>query len=72
MIYIAKPALFNNKGLKEFDNAKDAVLYLNEMLSDKGVDEKYDYVFVPPKSTDKQIKNATEDYIGIGKLIIKE
>jgi hypothetical protein len=36
------------------------------------VDEKYDYVFVPPKSTDKQIKNATEDYIGIGKLIIKE
>jgi hypothetical protein len=72
MIYIAKPALFNNKDLKEFDNAKDAVLYLNEILTDKGVDEKYDYVFVPPKSTDKQIKNATEDYIGIGKLIIKE
>ena len=72
MIYIAKPALFNNKGLKEFDNVKDAVLYLNESLSDKGVDEKYDYVFVPPKSTGKQIKNATEDYIGIGKLIIKE
>ena len=72
MIYIAKPALFNNKGLKEFDNAKDAVLYLNEILTDKGVDEKYDYVFVPPKSTDKQIKNAVEDYIGIGKLLIKE
>lgn len=72
MIYIAKPALFNNKGLKEFDNAKDAVLYLNEILTDKGVDDKYDYVFVPPKSTDKQIKNAVEDYIGIGKLLIKE
>jgi len=72
MKYIAKPALFNNKGLKEFDNAKDAVLYLNEILTDKGVDEKYDYVFVPPKSTDKQIKNAVEDYIGIGKLLIKE
>jgi hypothetical protein len=72
MKYIAKPALFNNKGLKEFDNAKDAVLYLNEILTDKGVDEKYDYVFVPPKSTDKQIKNAVEDYIGIGKLLIKD
>jgi hypothetical protein len=66
MIYIAKPSLFNNKGLKEFNNARDAVLYLNESLSDKGVDEKFDYVFIPPK------KDAVEDYVGIGKLIIKE
>jgi hypothetical protein len=71
MIYIAKPALFNNKGLKEFDNAKDAVLYLNESLSDKECNDN-DYVFVPPKSTDKHLKKAVQDYIGIGKLIIKE
>jgi len=72
MIYIAKPNLFNNKGLKEFDNAKSAIVYLNEALSDAGVDEKYDYVFIAPKVTDKKLKQSIEEYVGIGKLILQE
>jgi len=72
MKYIAKPNLFNNKGLKEFDNAKSAIVYLNEALSDSGVDEKYDYVFIAPKVTDKKLQQSIEEYVGIGKLIIQE
>ena len=72
MKYIAKPALFNNKGMKEFNNARDAIVYLNETLSDSGVDEKYDYVFIAPKVSDKQLKKSVEEYIGIGKLIVEE
>ena len=72
MKYIAKPNLFNNKGLKEFDNAKSAIVYLNEALSDAGVDEKYDYVFIAPKVTDKKLKQSIEEYVGIGKLILQE
>ena len=72
MKYIAKPALFNDKGLKEFDNAKAAIVYLNEALSDSGVDEKYDYVFIAPKISDKKLKQSIEEYVGIGKLILQE
>jgi len=72
MKYIAKPALFNNKGLKEFDNAKDAIIYLNEQLSDSDVDQKYDYVFIAPKVSDKQLKKSIEEYVGIKKLIVEE
>jgi hypothetical protein len=72
MKYIAKPALFNNKGMKEFDNAKSAIVYLNEALSDSGVDEKYDYVFIAPKISDKKLKQSIEEYVGIGKLILQE
>jgi len=32
MKYIAKPKLFNNTGMKEFDDAREAVLYLNQVL----------------------------------------
>jgi len=71
MKYIAKPALFNNKGLKEFDNAKDAIIYLNEQ-SDSDVDQKYDYVFIAPKVSDKQLKKSIEEYVGIKKLIVEE
>jgi hypothetical protein len=49
-----------------------AVLYLNDMLSDKGVDEKLDYVFIAPKATEGNLKNALEDYIGMSKIIIEE
>lgn len=72
MKYIAKPALFNDKGLKEFDNAKAAIVYLNETLSDSGVDEKYDYVFIAPKVSDKKLQQSIEEYVGIGKLILQE
>jgi hypothetical protein len=72
MKYIAKPNLFNNKGMKEFDNAKAAIVYLNEELSDAGVDEKYDYVFITPKVTDRKLKDSIEEYVGIGKLILQE
>ena len=72
MKYIAKPALFNNKGLKEFDNAKDAIVYLNETLSSDNVDASLDYVFIAPKVADKQLKKSVEEYIGIGKLIVEE
>jgi len=70
MKYIAKPSLFNNKGLKEFTDAKDAVLYLNETLNDDSVNPELDYVFIAPKASPKQLKHAIEEYTGIGKLII--
>ena len=70
MKYIAKPSLFNNRGLKEFDNPRDAVLYLNEMLSDVNVKPELDYVYIAPKATPKHLKNSIEDYVNIGKLII--
>ena len=69
MKYIAKPKLFNNVGMKEFDDAREAVLYLNQVLSDSVVKPELDYVFIAPKASPKQLKHAIEEYIGIGKLI---
>ena len=69
MRYIAKPSLFNNNGLKEFSEAKDAVLYLNQVLNDDAVSPHLDYVFIAPKASPKQLKHAIEEYTGIGKLI---
>ena len=69
MKYIAKPALFNNKGMKEFDDAREAVLYLNKVLNDDNVNPELDYVFIAPKASPKQLKHAVEEYVGIGKLI---
>lgn len=69
MKYIAKPSLFNNKGMKEFNEALDAVQYLNKVLSDSDVNPELDYVFIAPKTSPKQLKHAIEEYIGIGKLI---
>ena len=73
MKYIAKPKVANNTGLKEFDTALEAVIYLNEQLSAKeGDDERFDYVFVTPKVSKSQLKNSIEDYMNIGKLILVE
>jgi hypothetical protein len=69
MKYIAKPKLFNNTGMKEFDDAREAVLYLNQVLSDSVVKPELDYVFIAPKASPKQLKHAIEEYVGIGKLI---
>ena len=72
MKYVAKPLLFNNIRSKVFDNPHEAVLYLNMMLSDKGVAEHLDYIFVPPSASEKNLKHALEEYIGIGKIIVIE
>ena len=41
-----------------------------EQLSAKeGDEERYDYVFVTPKTSPKQLKKSVEDYMNIGKLI---
>lgn len=72
MKFIAKPNLFNFEHSKTFYNAKSAVVYLNDKLSDKGVAEHLDYTFIAPKVSDKQLKFAIEEYCGIGKLIIQE
>jgi hypothetical protein len=69
MKYIAKPRLFNNTGMKEFDDAREAVLYLNKVLSDNEVNPELDYVFIAPKASKTQLKHAVEEYVGIGKLI---
>jgi len=69
MKYIAKPSLFNNKGMKEFDDAREAVLYLNQVLSDNDVNPELDYVFIAPKASPKQLKHAIGEYVGIGKLL---
>lgn len=70
MKYVAKPSMFNNKGMKEFAEAKDAVLYLNQVLNDDQVDPSLDYVFIAPKASKTQLKHAVEEYMGIGKLLI--
>lgn len=69
MKYIAKPKLFNNIGMKEFDDAREAVLYLNKVLNDDQVDSALDYVFIAPKASKTQLKHAIEEYKGIGKLL---
>ena len=71
MKYIAKPSMFNNKGLKEFTDSKEAVLYLNKVLSDNDVNPELDYVFIAPKASPTQLKHAIEEYVGIGKLIVE-
>ena len=70
--YIAKPALFNNKGMNEFTDAKEAIEYLNTVLNDEGINPELDYVFIAPKTSRTQLKHAIEEYIGIGKLIVEE
>jgi len=72
MMYIAKPSFYNNNGMKEFSDAVSAIEYLNKVLTDKGVDPKFDYAFVAPSTAKHQLKHAIEEYVGIGKLIIKE
>lgn len=72
MKYVAKPSLFNNNGMKEFESALDAVLYLNEKLSDKNVKPELDYVYIAPRTSPKQLKYAIEDYMNIGKLFCVE
>jgi len=69
MKYIAKPKLFNNTGMKEFNDAREAVLYLNQVLSDSDVNPELDYVFIAPKASPKQLKHAIQEYMGIGKLL---
>jgi hypothetical protein len=70
MKYIAKPKLFNNTGMKEFTDAREAVLYLNQVLSDNDVNPELDYVFIAPKASPKQLKHSIEEYVGIGKLLV--
>jgi len=69
MKYIAKPRLFNNTHLKEFDNPVDAIKYLNAYMGAKEGDHA-DYVFIAPSVSQKQLKKSIEEYIGIGKLEI--
>lgn len=71
MKYIAKPRLANSIGQKEFDTALEAVKYLNQMLSSEGVDEKFDYVYIQPSTSERNLKEAIEDYMNIGKLFVK-
>ena len=68
MEYIAKPFLANNKGMKKFNNPVDAINYLNEVLSAKEGDS--EYVFIPPSSSQRNLKKSIEEYVGIGKLIL--
>ena len=72
MKYVAKPRLANSIGQKEFDTALEAVMYLNEQLSDVGVDEKFDYVYIQPSVRGKNLKNTIEDYMNIGKLFVRQ
>ena len=71
MKYIAKPRLFNLTDSKEFDNAVDALNYLNEYMSAKEGDHE-DYVFIAPSTSKKNLKKSIDEYVGIGKLIIAE
>lgn len=78
MKYIAKPSIHNNVGLKEFDNAKDAVLYLNDVLTPKeGDQDRLEYVFNPPSINardpmvaSRKLRHAVQEYMGIGKLSV--
>lgn len=68
-MYIAKPFLANNIGIKKFDNPVDALTYLNDQLSAKEGDHK-DYVFIAPKTSQRHLKKSIEEYVGIGKLML--
>ena len=70
--YVAKPSLYNNNGLKEFGDAKAAVEYLNEKLSDVGVATHLEYVYIQPSTSKRNLKYAVQEYMDIGKLFIKE
>jgi hypothetical protein len=70
--YVAKPSLFNNNGMKEFDTALAAVEYLNEKLSDVGVPTHLDYVYIQPSTSKRNLKNTIQEYMDIGKLFVKE
>ena len=70
--YIAKPSLFNNKDLMEFDDAKSAVVYLNSKLSAVGSSPDSDYVYIEPQVSSKHLKRYIEEYVWIGKLIVQE
>ena len=69
MRYIAKPNLFNNVGLKEFNEPVEALTYLNEVLGAKAGDHQ-DYVFIPPSTSKRNLKKSIEEYVGIGKLTL--
>ena len=68
--YICKPSLYNNKGMKTFHSALDALKYLNDILSPKEGDHS-DYIFIAPSTAPKDIQNSIEDYQYIGKLKIE-
>jgi len=70
MKYIAKPQLFNNVGMKEFDNPVSAITYLNSVLAPKDGDHQ-DYVFIAPSTSKRHLKKSIEEYIGIGKLVLQ-
>lgn len=70
MKYIAKPKLFNNTDMKEFNNPVDALDYLNEYMLPKDLDHP-DYVFIAPSTSQRNLKKSIEEYVGIGKLIIQ-
>jgi hypothetical protein len=71
MKYIAKPRMSNSLGMKEFDNQLDAVLYLNSVLSAKDSDgERFDYTYVVPSASPKNLRRTVEEYVWIGKLIV--
>jgi hypothetical protein len=67
MRYVAKPNLFNNVGLREFDNPVHALTYLNDVLAPKDGDHN-DYVFIAPSTSKRHLKKSIEEYVGIGKL----
>jgi len=69
MKYIAKPNLFNNVGLKEFNEPVAALTYLNEILGAKAGDHQ-DYVFIQPSTSKRNLKKSIEEYVGIGKLML--
>lgn len=67
--YICKPSLFNNKGMKTFIIAEDALEYLNEKLSAKVDDE--NYIYIAPSMAKKDIQESLEEYQYMGKLTIE-
>jgi len=85
--YIAKPRLANTLDQQIFDDPISALEYLNSKLAmTEDDEEKLDYRFATPtlpraidnrseasiKRANKQLAEAIEDYVNIGKLIIVE
>ena len=70
MKYIAKPRLCNNTHMKEFDNAVDAINYLNDYMSAKEGDHE-DYVFITASTSKRNLKKSIEEYVNIGKLLVE-
>lgn len=68
--WIAKPSLYNNNDMKDFDNPKAAIKYLNSKLTDVEVDPALNYMFSKLSTSPANIEESIDEYMNIRKLFM--